>query len=275
MQRGSSLIEALVALALGGIVMACASTILFTGSKLYAEISQNLNSILAREKAIAAICGALRAQDRHRLSAGFVITDGSALSSRHPASDVKGTSAPRGSSDILSVAEINPLERGSISLTSRSASAINVRACNFYQRPKLTEIRSLLAVDLDGFLHTTGELVDGSNGCLNATLRPLDSIFTSQGTHRGSIHSLAPVAREISLYVDRSGQLRLLSHVGMRVIESQPIVRGLSFIRISEEKREDGVMLFNITVKPVAAPAASVTHFVSLTRRSIWNEVLG
>jgi len=61
----------------------------------------------------------------------------------------------------------------------------------------------------------------------------------------------------------------------MRVIESQPIVRGLSFIRISEEKREDGVMLFNITVKPVAAPAASVTHFVSLTRRSIWDEVLG
>jgi len=275
-QTGASLIEMLATLAVSGIVISCASLVILTATRLHFELSSILNGAVARQKTIAAVDAALRSLDRHRFDGGVVITSAEdALSGNHPVSNVSGTSAPRGHSDIVSVVEVSPLERGVLVSADRGSTTISLTACSFFKRPVLSEVRSYLLVDLDGFQHVTAQLVASGADCLRGTAQPLRSIFTAPGYHTGSLHYILPVLREYSLFIDRSGQLRLVSHVGQRVIENQPIVRGLSFLRVVRETHGSGAVLFRITVKPTGAQAQTATHFVSLTRRSSLQEVLG
>jgi hypothetical protein len=275
MQRGSSLLEMLVSLALGGIVLTCASTGIMASSQLYASLSITTEATIAREKTTAALGAALRSLDRHRIDGGWLVVSGTDISTtKHPLARLKGTSAPRELSDILSVLETSPVYRGRVTSSHLTDSSLDLRVCDFREPPIASGIKSLLVLGFSGILHVSAEIPRVAQGCIDLRGNRLHSIFSTHSPPAGSFHTLLPIEREYSLFIDRMSQLRLVSHVGAQILENQPIARGISFVRIRARREPFGALHFSLTVKPLGASASTTSAFVATTRRPIWNELL-
>jgi hypothetical protein len=80
--------------------------------------------------------------------------------------------------------------------------------------------------------------------------------------------------REFSIYIDKTGELRLVSHVGTLILENQPITRGLRSLQVSPFVAASGATLFGVTL--VATKARQHTFMLSgaLAQHSLWNEIL-
>jgi hypothetical protein len=130
-------------------------------------------------------------------------------------------------------------------------------------------------IGLSGFTQLTGTLSDLSAGCRTVTGTVMgSSIFSSDTTLRGSQHILLPVQREYSLFIDRSSQLRLVSHVGSRIIENQPLLRGVSTLHVTPLPPENNLSRFAITVTPLMNRPYTTFFVSSLTRSPLWNQLL-
>lgn len=275
MERGTSLLEMLVTLALGAIALACTSTGIMAAARLYATLSSTTEATIARQKTNSALGAALRALDRHRINAGWLVASGTNLSgTKHPLTRLKGTSAPRELSDILSVLETAPLHRGRIVSSHLNDTTVELRACDFSAPPDASDTRSLLILGMSGILHVSAKIPRETLGCIELQAYRLHSIFSTYKPPASSFHTLLPIEREYSLFVDRTSQLRLVSHHGGQIVENQPIVRGISFVRVTHQLDPSGTMHFSVTVKPIGGPASTTTVVIATTRRSIWSEVL-
>jgi len=275
MQRGTSLIELLITLALGSLVLTCISTALVRGHHSYALLAATTEAALSREKAASALGAAVRALDRHRLDIGWIVVKGEQISTMdHPVARLRGTSAPRQSSDILSVIETSPLHRGRIISSDLRGTAVSLRVCELQGLPSLSQVRSFLVLGFHGPIYLLASTLQETNGCLELQGSIVSSIFASKAQPGGSLHILLPIQREYSLFVDRSSQLRLVSHTASRILENQPVVRGISFVRISARQETEGALLFSLMVQPIGGRAATTLLFPATTRRPIWNELL-
>lgn len=275
MERGASLLEMLVTLTLGTIVLTCLSTGIMAGARLYAALSSTTEATITRQKATSALGAALRALDRHRMNTGWLVVSGTDLSAtKHPLARLKGTSAPRELSDILSIVETSPIHRGRIVSSHLNDTTVELRACDFSDPPIPSDTKSLLILGMSGLLHVSANIPRGAQGCLDLQANRLHSIFSTYRPPASSFHTLLPIEREYSLFVDRSSQLRLVSHLGGQILESQPIARGVSFVRVKYHLDLSGAMHFSVTVKPIGGPASTTTVFIATTRRSLWSEIL-
>ncbi len=275
MERGTSLLEMLVTLALGAIVLACTSTGIMAGARLYAALSSTTEATIARQKTDSALGAALRALDRHRINAGWIVVSGTNLSgTNHPLTRLKGTSAPRELSDILSVLETAPIHRGRIVSSHLNDTIVDLRACDFPVPPNASDSKSLLILGMSGLLHVSANIPREAQGCIDLQANRLHSIFSTYKPPASSFHTLLPIEREYSLFVDRTSQLRLVSHLGGQILENQPIARGISFVRVKHRLDLSGAIYFSVTVKPIGGPASTTTIVVATTRRSLWSEIL-
>jgi hypothetical protein len=275
MEKGSSLLEMLVSLALGAIVLICTSTAIMAGSRLYAALSSTAEATIAREKTNAALGAALRALDRHRINGGWLVVSGTDLAGmKHPLTRLRGTSAPRELSDILSVVEISPLNRGRIVSSYLHDTTLELRACDFPVPPSPSDTKSLLILGTSGLAHVSARIPREALGCLDLQANRLQSIFSTHRGPAGSFHTLLPIVREYSVFVDRTSQLRLVSHLGGQILENQPIARGISFIRVIHNSDSSGATHFTLTVKPIGGPASTTVVVITTTRRSLWSEIL-
>lgn len=276
-QHGASLLELVATLAVVGLVATLAATHTLHTTRIQRELSREVSATVAVQKTAAAVITALRSLDRHRLPCCVVVQSSDSLTqSTHPVRGLRGTAAPRPRSDIVSVLEVSPLARlritsGTLAPTSPHLSATTCGDSAALPSP----LRSFLVVGLSGVTQITGTLSQISAGCRTVTGTVIErGIFSTETTLRGSQHLLLPVLREYSLFIDRSSQLRLVSHVGGRIIENQPLLRGVSSLHISSLPAEQGLSRYAITVTPLMSRPHTTFFVSSLTRSPLWNQLL-
>jgi hypothetical protein len=76
------------------------------------------------------------------------------------------------------------------------------------------------------------------------------------------------------VYIDATGELRLVSHVGQRIIENQPITRNLRSLDISALQDHTQALIYKIELHVTSARSHRFFWAAGLTKGSLWNEVL-
>jgi hypothetical protein len=229
---------------------------------------------LAQLKAGAILRSAISDADRTRSNLGpFVVAQDRLAQDKHPLLSLGGTSAPRSGSDVLSVIEVSPLHRGIVSSTSFQASTVSFFACSFAAVPYSDDFRSFVAVGPGGPTALVGELRRGTAGCGSFAGRAIPSILNQKDIVPQGFIAVWPVRREYSLFIDRSGQFRLVSHVGDRIIENQPIVRGLRSLSIVRKSVTPQVEYFDVVVRASGVPALHLIVPRLFRLRGLWNEL--
>jgi prepilin-type N-terminal cleavage/methylation domain-containing protein len=276
--RGFSLIECVVAL---GITALLGLITLQTTHYASTIITHHCQQIMARSiatKTALIVSASLTALERTQVPGLVYVTDGSAPLTRfgapHPLSGVSTTSRPRPDSAIVTSVEIDPRYRGRVTQSAFSGSSVDLEVCHASDIPSSSQFRSYLAFGLQGVCQFTGTPTRSVNGCFSFSGTGTKGIFTDGYCQPASLLEFAPVAREFSLFIDRTGELRLVSHVGMRILENQPIARGLRSMAVSEERTSGGALLFRLSVIPGSSSPLSFLLPAGLTRASIWSEVL-
>jgi prepilin-type N-terminal cleavage/methylation domain-containing protein len=277
--RGYSLLECLCGLTLLGLISAV--TIRFTqqSSAVVSGMTQQIDSRLALTKAALTVSAALSNLERSHLPGLVSLASGSALRTpyggSHPVSGVGATSRPRPESDIISVIEIDPRYRGRIRQSSFDSESIEFSVCGSPLLPAPDQFKSHLAVGLSGVCQLTASPQPGSQGCFTVSGRVTQGLLhDSSGCPRAALLEYAPVVREFSLFVDRTGEFRLVSHTGMRILENQPIARGLRSLRVTPAYDLTGAQFFSLEITASNTPLHTFTVAGALTQGSLWNEIL-
>ncbi len=277
-QRGFSLLETVVALGLSSLIL-LGSMATFTNTVAGVRTATDANvSALATFKTHAVISTVLFSLEKNRLPISPLITPGARLTvpngEKHPLAGLTGTSAPRVDSDIISVIEISPIYRARIRSSRRSGTRFAADACGMYETPGKDDFKSIVVLAVDGAFQATGAISKTFADCIHFDGTVLSGLISSSNIAIGTPLELAAITREHSLFVDRSGEFRLASHVGTRITENQPLTRGLRSIRMSAINDDDQVPIYSVVVRPSYGGERKRFFIPGLARRSLLGEVL-
>lgn len=232
----------------------------------------SMTTTLAQQKTSAVVSRALDDLNRSRLSLGPVILDGSAISeSKHPLANVRGTSAPRPGSDVISIVEVSPVHRGHIQETSFAQDEIKITACGFAAIPLSDAFRSFIAVGTTELFQLVGTIQPITDSCAVLRGTPLAGIVSRTTPLPQGFITLWGVLREYSLFIDRSGSFRIASHVGNRLLENQPITRGAHSLSITVTNSGDTRFFKTTVTAPNSKTLTTLTPSLFLNR-SLWEE---
>jgi prepilin-type N-terminal cleavage/methylation domain-containing protein len=275
--RGYSLLECICSLSIVALLAAGVAQIVHRSTTVLGATSDNLEERFALTKSALVIRAALAAHERSHLPGLVSITNGSnpttSYGGRHPVSSLSGNTSPRSASSIVSIVEVSPRHRGRIIKSSFSADTISVDVCGGVEIPTPNEFRSHIVVGIQGLCQLTGTPEPLNNGCFTITGRVVTGIV-SQTCQTNALLEYLPVTRELSIYIDRTGELRLISHVGSRIIENQPIVRSLRSLQITPMKDATYAIIYRIDLYANATRSHRFFVPAGLTEETIWNEIL-
>lgn len=252
-QRGFSILEMLASLGTASVVAAALCAMLGTSGLVLRETTGLLSDLSVSAAAENAIRAGSRAVGRSRLPFTITIAPSSttllANGSPHPLAALSGSSAPAASSHIVSFIELSPHYAGVIQRTMLLGSSVTVVACGFQSRPSPSQFKSYIALGASGAVQIAGILRTISTSCIELTGSPIAGLVSNPANVLpSSLHRLIPVNREHSLFVDRSGQLRLSSHTGTTVSENQPLGSGAKKILIAELRSTAGPVALSVSV---------------------------
>lgn len=269
--------ECICSLAIVALLTAGIAQVTHRSSAILSATSDALNERLTMTKAGLVLSAALAALDRTHLSGVVSITDGSAPTTpsggSHPAASLTGNSRPRADSAIISVVEVEPRYRGRIVRSSFAGTSVTLEVCGATAQPSPTMFRSHIGVGIQGPCQLTGQVTQGSAGCFTLTGQPLSGVISAYCSPNSLLEYL-PVLREFSIYIDRTGELRLISHVGSRILENQPIARGLRSLKIVPIAVDSSTALYRIDVHATTTRSHRFIFAGGLTRDALWNEIL-
>ena len=277
--RGYSLIECIVGITIAGLlsVLIARSTQLL--SSQLSQITLSIEQRLATIKSVSLIAIGLSALEKTRQSELLVVVNGSNLrlphGGPHPLIGISSSSKPRSHSDILSVIELDPWYQGRVVESQVTSREIQITVCGTASRPSPERFKSHILLGIGGVCQVTGIPQAGPSGCFTLTgsaTRGL--VHPSPNCARGSFHEYIPVSREYSLFVDRNGEFRLASHVGMRILENQPISRGLREVTIRWLATEHDTRFAKVSVRGSLSSPLRFLFPTSLRSTPIWNEFL-
>ena len=278
--RGFSLIECVIALGISALLGLITVQTTHYAATIITHHSQQIAARAVATKAALIISASLASLERTHLPGLFQVADGDALITTsgiaHPVSGVGSTSRPRAGSAVITSVEIDPRYRGRVRESTLSGASANLTVCQAMGIPSSSQFRSYLAIGLQGLCQFTGVITPSGNGCFLFSGTVTKGLFTNGNCQPASLLEFAPVVREFSIFIDRTGELRLASHVGMRILENQPIARGLRSLALAEMPEPNGALLFRLIVVPSTSSSRPL-HFLlpaGLTRASIWSEVL-
>jgi len=275
--RGYSLIECLCSLCIVGLLTAGITHLVHRSSVILETTSGALEQRFALTKAGIVLSAALAAHERTHIPEVVTITNGSQPSTRyggpHPVGSLKGNSRPRSNSTILSILELEPRYRGRIVRSSFADQSIDLYVCSSSEVPGPNIFRSHVAIGLAGICQLTGTPVRSSKGCFELSGSQIPGLL-SNNCATNSLLEYIPVSREFSVYIDATGELRLISHVGQRIIESQPIVRGLRSLDISTLETHLKGRIYKINIHATSTRSHHFLWAAALTKGSLLNEVL-
>lgn len=277
-EEGHSLLELVTVLALVGVILSGASVLFLNLARTAASISAQQVAITSALKTHGIITAALRSTERDRLNLSVSITPGNNLTlahgMRHPVAAMTGTSAPRLDSDVLSFIDLDNTFRGLVRSSRVSSTSAELEVCGLNSIPSPTSHRSYLLLSVSGAHQLSGDLRPTSRGCALLAGSFVAGLVGSRSEIPSSFSGFVPIEREYSLYVDRSGNVRLVAHVGARIVENQPMVRGIYSIRLSESKDPSGILMFQLWIKPTTGPEMRRNIIPTLGRRTVIGEVL-
>jgi prepilin-type N-terminal cleavage/methylation domain-containing protein len=275
--RGFSLLECLCSLAIVALLTASITQLVHRSSSILGATSDALDERLTMTKTGLVLSAALAALDRTHLAGVVSITNGSNPTtphgSPHPASGLSGNTRPRTQSAIFSVIEVEPRYRGRVIRSSFSGNSISLETCGATEQPSSTMFRSHIAVGLSGACQLTGQIERRSATCFTLSGQATPGLISSHCPPH-SLLEYMPVLRELSIFIDRTGELRLISHVGSRILENQPIARGLRSLDIALLEVGGHNSLYRIDVHATSTRSHRFIFAAGLTRDTLWNEIL-
>jgi hypothetical protein len=112
------------------------------------------------------------------------------------------------------------------------------------------------------------------SGCLSLSASNVTGLIAAECPTQALLEYL-PIIREFSLYIDTTGEFRLVSHAGLRILENQPIVRGLRSLDVTTIRAGYGSLFFNVSL--YATSLRKHTFLIAgglTTDENNWNEVL-
>jgi len=275
--RGYSLLECICSLCIVALLTASMTQLAHRAGTILSTTATALDQRFSIAKTGLTISAALSALERTHLSGVITTTSGSQpttpFGTPHPAQGLSGTSRPRADSAILSAIEVEPRYRGRITQSTFSADSITVEVCGAPELPDANTFRSHLAIGLHSTCQITGTPTPTINGCFTLSGKNIQGLIANTCPAH-SLLEYIPVLREFSLFIDRTGELRLISHVGTRIIENQPIVRGLRALDITPINAGNNTSIYRIDVHANATRSHRFFIAGALTREAVWNEIL-
>lgn len=275
--RGYTLLECICSLCIVALLTAGVAQMTHRAATILGSTSDALEQRFAITKTGTVISATLAALERTHLPGLVTTTDGARLTTAHgtshPASGLTGNTRPRAESTILSVVEVEPRYRGRIIRSSFTAQEISIEVCGAVEIPSPAAFRSHLVVGLSQLCQLAGTPQRTSSTCFSLSGSPISGII-SNACPRQSLLEYLPISREQSLYIDRTGEFRLISHVGARIIENQPIVRGLRSLDVVGVQPTADTSIYRIDVHANATRSHRFFFAGGLTREPLWNEIL-
>jgi prepilin-type N-terminal cleavage/methylation domain-containing protein len=275
--RGYTLLECICSLTIVALLTAGVTQITHRATAILGATSDALEQRFAITKTATALSAALAALERTHIPGVALVTDGSNPTtphgSAHPAAGLAGNTRPRANSAILSVVEVEPRYRARIVRSSFSGKSLSIDVCGVAEIPGPHTYRSHLAVGLSHICQVTGAPQRLSDNCFTLSGGLISGMLSSTCPPQSMLEYL-PVVREQSLYIDRTGEFRLISHVGARIIENQPIVRGLRSLEIRAMQPTIDTLIFRFDIHASATRSHRFLFTGALTREELWNEVL-
>ena len=252
-ERGFSALEALFSLGAASLVATALCTMLGASGMVFREATRPVADLSAATAAEGAIRAGTRAFGRSRLPFSITLAQSVAMplasGAAHPLASLTGSSAPAPGSHVVSFLELSPLYAGTIERTSYDGTSLQLIACGFQVRPTATQFKSYVALGVSGPVQLTGTLRAVSVSCAELIGAPVAGLVSNPTTVLPcSLHRLVPVSREHSLFVDRSGQLRISSHTGAQVTENQPLGSGAREIHLSGLPTPDAPVTLSVSV---------------------------
>lgn len=277
-ERGFSMIESLWSILLSSLILTTLLVITTNASRGVYTISNTQRSLQATQQCSTLLEVSLRALETNRLSFAATITRGDQLrlanGTRHPLASLSGTTAPRPDSDILSVVGVSFQHHARLVEPHIIGNTITARVCDSLTKIVSGDFKSFIVYTLSGPHQVVGQLTSSTQGCYNLTGTFISGLVSQPDGEMGTPLSFIPVDREQSVFIDRSGNLRIASHVGARITENQPLTRGLRSLRISQTRDAHGLSIFDVTIQGSAGQPFIASIIPGLTQRFIWNEVL-
>lgn len=148
------------------------------------------------------------------------------------------TLRPKSGTDALTSAAL--VTKHSILLvnSSRHGSRLRATACPRWQPLVATPAyKSFLGLLPDGFIELIADQrISSLQQCRTLSFSFNRSMIAGTSSPEAllSIRALVPISHIHTLYVDRRGQLRLISHQGQRNIENQPLLEGLDKFTVKQ-----------------------------------------
>ncbi len=270
--RGFTLLECLVSCTLSCIILS--TTLILTGT--ITRTTYSLHQRARSERALiitqSHLESALLNLESHRLPVGWRVTHGCqiklASGSLHPIAKLKTTSAPRSDSDCLSVQMLLPSHLAEIQDVKYQNGTWKILGCRSDKKERnYIEIRSHYAYGIEGLIQIAHGGSSLNTACYQVEGSKIDSLFTLSNNVR-SLQTVIPVAREFTLYVDKSSHLRYTSHVGSRLLENQPLVDGVRSIAVSEQTTVSNQLIFSFKIRSTGRYSLAWDHIVRLPRSS-------
>jgi hypothetical protein len=277
-ERGYSIIESLWSMLLGSLMVTGLLVVTANTSRGMKVASDTERALQATQQTATLLEVSLRALETNRLRFSATITRGDQLrlanGTPHPLASLSGTTMPRPDSDILSIVAVSFQHHARLIDSHIVGSAITARVCDSLTKITPSDFKSFVVYTLNGPHQVVGQLTVSSLGCYNFSGAVISGLISKAGDDIGTPLSFMPVEREHSVFIDRTGNLRIASHVGTRITENQPLTRGLRSFRLQQTTHTDGASIFFVTIQGSAGHPLLRTIVPGLAYHEIWNEVL-
>ena len=276
--RGYTLLELVWVLALSSVFGLGAIQAFASWMKAIHTITQQQEAHRATLKAHALIESALHSSDYSRLPMTVFRTPGDNLTLpngvEHPVTSLRGTSLPRVDSDVVTIIEVSPSRSGEVQTASLSGATFSLEACGISSAIHQDDYKSVVVTTLDGPYQAVGKITNTTPGCLSFCGSLAQGLVSAAQEIKAPPLLFFTVRREFSLFVDRSGELRFVSHTGGRVLENQPVTRGYRSIHFETLYDEAAGSLYKVTVHASYTRPSIRFLTPSLLQRSLFAETL-
>jgi hypothetical protein len=187
-------------------------------------------AFFAERKLTALVRLGITQQSSHRLFPPRIHNAGKIAFGNGKLLRTSGSHAPASNSDAISFMQLRVAD----SFWVHNAAAGLYACARFNPNVKLQHIRSFLVLSSDGFAESLGQ-VRGNGRCRHFSLRLSEGIFSDAADFKSISFArvIIPIERTTTLYLDKHKELRFLVTAGSKIIENQPISKGLKQVTLS------------------------------------------
>lgn len=253
-ERGFSLFEAIVSLALLAPLLLAGMSMLKQSSNVYQRVATHRYESAAFLRVSELLHTMLREYGQHTLAlaprvhtAGLItFTDGTS----NPITTKTGTLKPSASHSAISSVNIDSLGAITVLLAQVAGAGVRYFGCTKYQGSPSATVSQFLSsaahpafvgLAVDGMFELAGSVKKWANAsaatqCWELLLAPKKSMLVPAApiwANAMDVRLLIPVERAYTLYVDSGDRLRYLGHYAGGNIENQPLLEHISQLELT------------------------------------------